>query len=63
MIRPGSAPAHQSYDQAVNAPKKDLRLSAPEEGATEHCGLDHPPHVAAYTADWVCDTLRELDAA
>jgi dipeptidyl aminopeptidase/acylaminoacyl peptidase len=55
--------AHQSYDQAVNAPKKDLRLFTPEEGATEHCGLDHLPHVAAYTADWIEDTVRDLDAA
>ncbi|WP_328471182.1 prolyl oligopeptidase family serine peptidase [Actinoplanes sp. NBC_00393] len=54
--------AHQSFEQAVNAPKKDLRLFTPEEGATEHCGLDHLPHVAAYTADWIEDTLRELDA-
>ncbi len=55
--------AHQSFEQAVGAPKKDLRLFTPEEGATEHCGLDHLPHVAAYTADWVEDTLAELDAA
>ncbi|MEV6303348.1 alpha/beta fold hydrolase [Actinoplanes sp. NPDC051861] len=52
--------AHQSFEQAVNAPKKDLRLFTPDEGATEHCGLDHLPHVAAYTADWIEDTLREL---
>jgi dienelactone hydrolase len=50
--------AHQSYAQAVNA---TLRLFTPEEGATEHCGLDHLPHVAAYTADWIEDTLKELD--
>ncbi|SDT35351.1 alpha/beta hydrolase family protein [Actinoplanes derwentensis] len=55
--------AHQSFDQAVNAPKKDLRLFTPEEGGTEHIGLDHLPHVGAYTADWIEDTLRELDAA
>jgi dienelactone hydrolase len=53
--------AHQSYDQAVNAPRRDLRLFTPEEGATEHCGLDHLPHVAAHTADWISDTLKELD--
>jgi hypothetical protein len=50
------------FAKAINAPKKDLRLFTPEEGATEHCGLDHLPHVAAYTADWIEDTLRELDA-
>ncbi len=55
--------AHQSYEQAVNAAKRVLRLFTPEEGATEHCGLDHLPHVAVYTADWIEDTLRELDAA
>jgi dienelactone hydrolase len=54
--------AHQSYEQAVNAPKKDLRLFTPEEGGTEHIGLDHLPHVGAYTADWIEDTLKELDA-
>ena len=55
--------AHQSFEQAVNAPKKALRLFTPDEGGTEHCGLDHLPHVAAYTADWIEDTLSELDAA
>jgi dienelactone hydrolase len=49
--------AHQSYDQAVNSPKRELRIFTPEEGATEHVGLDHMPHVAAYTADWIEDTL------
>jgi dienelactone hydrolase len=53
--------AHQSYDQAVNSPKRELRIFTPEEGATEHVGLDHLPHVGAYTADWIEDTFRELD--
>jgi dienelactone hydrolase len=52
--------AHQSYDQAVNSPKRELRIFTPEEGATEHVGLDHMPHVAAYTADWIADTFAEL---
>ena len=52
--------AHQSYDQAVNSPKRTLRVFTPEEGATEHVGLDHLPHVGAYTADWIEDTFREL---
>jgi len=53
--------AHQSFEQAVNAPKKELRIFTSDEGATEHCGLDHLPHVAAFTADWIEDTLAELD--
>ncbi len=52
--------AHQSYDQAINSPQRELRVFTPEEGATEHVGLDHLPHVGAYTADWVEDTFREL---
>ena len=52
--------AHQSYDQAVNSPKRELRIFTPDEGATEHVGLDHLPHVGAFTADWIEDTLREL---
>jgi len=52
--------AHQSYDQAVNSPKRTLRVFTPEEGATEHVGLDHLPHVGAYTADWIEDTFAEM---
>ena len=52
--------AHQSYDQAVNSPKRTLRIFTPEEGATEHVGLDHLPHVGAFTADWIEDTFREM---
>lgn len=55
--------AHRSYDQAVRASKRTLRVFTPDEGATEHIGLDHLPHVGAYTADWIEDTLAELDAS
>jgi dienelactone hydrolase len=49
--------AHRSYDQAVNSPKRELRVFTPEEGATEHIGLDHLPHVSTFIADWVADTF------
>ena len=52
--------AHQSYDQAVNSPNRELRIFTAEEGATEHVGLDHLPHVGAYTADWIEDRFNEL---
>ncbi|MFW3168608.1 alpha/beta hydrolase family protein [Geodermatophilus sp. CPCC 206100] len=55
--------AHRSYDQAVHSPKRELRVFTPEEGATEHIGLDHLPHVSTFVADWVADTFAELDAA
>ena len=52
--------AHRSYDQAVNSPKRDLRIFTREEGGAEHIGLDHFPHVSSWTADWVADTFAEL---
>ncbi len=55
--------AHRSYEQAVNARTRTLRVFTADEGGTEHIGMDHLPHVGAYTADWIEDTLAELDAA
>jgi dipeptidyl aminopeptidase/acylaminoacyl peptidase len=49
--------AHRSYQQAVNSPKRELRVFTPEEGATEHIGLDHLPYVSTFIADWVADTF------
>ena len=49
--------AHRSYDQAVNSPQRELRVFTPEEGATEHIGLDHLPHVSVFIADWISDTF------
>jgi hypothetical protein len=47
----------------VHSPKRELRIFTAAEGATEHIGLDHLPHVGSFTADWIEDTLRDLDAA
>jgi dienelactone hydrolase len=55
--------AHRSYDQAVNSPKRELRIFTPDEGATEHIGLDHLPYVSSFIADWVADTFAETAAA
>lgn len=55
--------AYRSYDQAVRSPKRELRVFTPDEGATEHIGLDHLPHVRDHIADWVADTFAELDEA
>ena len=52
--------ARRSYEQAVNSPKRELRVFTPEEGATEHIGLDHLPYVSTFIADWVADTFAEL---
>ncbi|MET7701059.1 alpha/beta fold hydrolase [Streptomyces sp. NPDC005485] len=53
--------AHRSYEQAVNSPKRELRVFEPAEGGAEHVGLDHLPHVSAYVTDWIDATLQKLD--
>ncbi len=47
----------------MNSPSRELRVFTPEEGATEHVGLDHLPHVGAYTADWIEDRFNDLARA
>ncbi|HEY5727391.1 MAG TPA: alpha/beta fold hydrolase [Acidimicrobiia bacterium] len=54
--------AHRSYEQAVNSPRRELRIFTPDEGATEHIGLDHLSHVATFIADWTSDVFDDLDA-
>jgi dipeptidyl aminopeptidase/acylaminoacyl peptidase len=51
--------AHRSYDQAVHSPRRELRIFTAEEGANEHIGLDHLPHVSAFVADWVADVFAD----
>ena len=38
------------------------RVFTPEEGATEHIGLDHLPYMSTYVADWVNDTFAGPDS-
>ncbi|MBO3744259.1 alpha/beta hydrolase family protein [Actinoplanes flavus] len=50
--------AHRSYEQAVNSPRRELRIFTAAEGGAEHIGLDHFAHVQTYIADWVSDVLE-----
>jgi dienelactone hydrolase len=52
--------AHRSYDDAVNSPKRTLRIFTAEEGGAEHVSLDHLPLASAYVADWILETFAEL---
>jgi dienelactone hydrolase len=45
--------AHRSYEQAVNSPRRELRIFTAAEGGAEHIGLDHLPHVSVFIADWI----------
>ncbi|MUL79006.1 S9 family peptidase [Mycolicibacterium sp. CBMA 226] len=55
--------AHRSFDQAVNSPKRELRIFTAQEGGTEHIGVDHMPYVSVFIADWVADTFAEIATA
>jgi dienelactone hydrolase len=50
--------AHRSHEQAVNAKVRELRIFTPDEGASEHIGLDHLPHASTFIADWVADVFH-----
>lgn len=52
--------AQQSYDEAVNSPKRELRIFTATEGGAEHIGLDHLPYVRDYIADWVAETFEQI---
>jgi len=54
--------AYESYEQAVNSPKRELRVFDDPEGGTEHISIDHMAYVAGIIADWVAETVEELRA-
>ncbi|WP_428409756.1 alpha/beta hydrolase family protein [Hyphococcus sp.] len=49
--------AYQSYDQLVNASKRELKIFTPREGGVEHVGADNMSFGCDYIADWFAETL------
>jgi pimeloyl-ACP methyl ester carboxylesterase len=49
--------AHQTYDQLVNSPKKELMIFTSKEGGVEHSSLDNPNNAGNMIADWLAETL------
>lgn len=49
--------AHQSYDQLVNSPRRELRIFTAREGGVEHVGADNMSFGRDFIADWFADTL------
>ncbi len=56
------ADAHRSYEQAVNSPKRELKLFTDREGGVEHVNSDDQPNAARFTADWVAETFGTTTA-
>jgi dienelactone hydrolase len=49
--------AHQSYQQLVNSPKRELKVFTDREGGVEHVGADNMSFGRDYIADWFAETL------
>ena len=45
--------AHQSYDQLVNSPDRELKIFTEREGGIQHSSLDNTANAGTYIADWV----------
>jgi pimeloyl-ACP methyl ester carboxylesterase len=52
--------AHQSYEQAVSSPKRELRITTKADYEVEHCGADNGTVLRDYIADWVGETFAEM---
>lgn len=49
--------AHQTFEQLVNCPKKDLFVFTAREGGVEHSSLDNPYNAGTQIADWLAEQL------
>lgn len=49
--------AHQSFDQLVNSPKRELKIFTEREGGVEHVGADNMSFGCDYIADWFAETM------
>lgn len=49
--------AHQSFEQLVNSPKRELRIFTEREGGVEHVGADNMSFGTEFIADWFAETL------
>lgn len=52
--------AQMSYDQAVNSPKRHLRVFTTKDFEVEHCGADNGTGMRDYIADWCAETFAEM---
>jgi pimeloyl-ACP methyl ester carboxylesterase len=52
--------AHQSFGQAVNSPKRELRITTRADFEVEHCGADNGTILRDFIADWVSETFAEM---
>jgi esterase/lipase len=49
--------AHETYDQLVNSPKRELKIFDERTGGVQHSSFDNSANAGAYIVDWVAETL------
>lgn len=49
--------AHQSYEEAVNSPDRELHVFTAREGGVEHVSADNIEPARSYICDWIADRL------
>ncbi|MEQ8700266.1 MAG: alpha/beta hydrolase [Bauldia litoralis] len=49
--------AQRTIDEAVNSPRRDLKIFTEEEGGIEHVGVDNLSIQIDYMTDWIADVL------
>lgn len=49
--------AHQTFEQLVNSPKRELVIFTAREGGVEHSSLDNPSNAGQRIADWLAEVL------
>ena len=54
--------AHQTYDQLVNSPKRELKLFDERTGGVEHVSVDNMSYGRSYISDWIAETFGEITA-
>ena len=49
--------AHQTFDQLVNSPKRELKIFDERTGGVEHVSVDNMSFGRGYIADWIAETF------
>jgi fermentation-respiration switch protein FrsA (DUF1100 family) len=53
--------AQMSYDQAINSPKRTLRIFTKADFEVEHCGADNGTGMRDFVPDWCAETFAAMD--
>lgn len=53
--------AHQSYHEALNSPRRELKFFTDREGGVEHVSADNMEPVRSYITDWISDRFAEVN--